>query len=76
MPLYLGQLLDDRSLLKALEGPPTLCDKCKKPITEADRQAEEVKSINGKPVHDDCYFNSLGEAVDTDPIPGGPARLR
>ena len=76
MPLYLGQLGDDRSLIKILEGPPTLCDKCKKPITEADRQAEEVQLIDGKPIHDDCYFNGFGEAVETDPIPGGSARLR
>jgi hypothetical protein len=33
-----------------------------------DDHPEEVKKIDGKPVHDECFYEELGKLVEASPI--------
>ena len=44
------------------------CTICHQPIQE---HPEEAKTINSKPVCDDCYYEKLGELVEESPIVSG-----
>ena len=42
------------------------CAICNKPITDIHHD-EEPRTFQGKPVHEDCYFAKLGEAIEQQP---------
>jgi hypothetical protein len=43
-----------------------VCCICIKPITGV--HSDDVRTINGKPVHEDCYFEDFGREIESHPI--------
>ena len=67
MATTLKQLIKNRRLLKKLESKGIgECGVCHKPIT--DEHPDEVRTINGKIVHEDCYYEELGKGIEQHPI--------
>lgn len=48
------------------EGSIGNCGVCHNPITDV--HPDVVRRINGKPVHEDCYYEELGEGIEKHPI--------
>ncbi len=46
---------------------PQQCEQCNLPITGS---GESGHLIDDKPVHDDCYFDALGEIIESHPPRG------
>jgi hypothetical protein len=46
------------------------CCVCKKPITGV--HSDDVRTVDNKPTHDDCYFQELGTVLEQ--YPPGPLR--
>ena len=42
------------------------CGVCHKPVTDV--HPDEVKMVNKKPAHDECYFEKLGEEIEKHPL--------
>jgi len=72
MGIPLSKLSDRRVFRKLQKSVSSIgkCGICKKPITDVHPDEVRMIKIGGKskPVHDDCYFEKLGDEVEKHPI--------
>lgn len=68
MAVPLSELIKNPERINELKLPPQTCAKCGDELTDAMRQAEEIRTIDGKEVCADCYFRELGGEVEQHPI--------
>jgi hypothetical protein len=55
----------ERALRRLAPSTPLLCGSCHQPIS--DEHPEEMRHISGKPVHEDCYYEDLGNLMEQHP---------
>lgn len=68
MAISLKDLLDSGGSLKLLLGQRSgpICSLCNERI--CDEHPDEIRKVDDKPVHEDCYYGALSELVEEYPI--------